>query len=83
MLMSTTRRSFLLGAGAAAAPLIAAPKRRKNVLFIASDDLNTCLSCYGHPVVRTPNIDRIARQVSGSIALTASTRCAARRDRRS
>ena len=58
--MSTTRRSFLLGAGAAAAPLIAAPKRRKNVLFIASDDLNTCLSCYGHPVVRTPNIDRIA-----------------------
>jgi uncharacterized sulfatase len=62
MLMSTTRRSFLLGAGVAAAPLIAAPKRRKNVLFIASDDLNTCLSCYGHPVVRTPNIDRIARQ---------------------
>ena len=62
MLMSTTRRSFLLGAGAAAAPLIAVPKRRKNVLFIASDDLNTCLSCYGHPVVRTPNIDRIARQ---------------------
>jgi len=62
VLMSTTRRSFLLGAGAAAAPLIAAPKRRKNVLFIASDDLNTCLSCYAHPVVRTPNIDRIARQ---------------------
>jgi iduronate 2-sulfatase len=62
VLMSTTRRSFLLGVGAAAAPLIAAPKRRKNVLFIASDDLNTCLSCYGHPVVRTPNIDRIARQ---------------------
>jgi hypothetical protein len=39
--MSTTRRSFLLGAGAAAAPVIAAPKQRKNVLFIASDDLNT------------------------------------------
>ncbi len=58
--MLTTRRSFLFGA--ATAPLIAAPRKRRNVLFIASDDLNTCLSCYGHPVVRTPNIDRIARQ---------------------
>lgn len=61
--MSLTRRTLLFGAASAAgAPLIAAPRRRPNVLFIASDDLNTCLSCYGHPVVRTPNIDRIARQ---------------------
>src|SRR3954468_21040367 len=61
--MSTTRRSFLFGGAAGmAAPLIAAPRKRTNVLFVASDDLNNCLSCYGHPVVRTPNIDRIARQ---------------------
>lgn len=33
---------------------------RYNVLFIASDDLNCNLSSYGHPVVKTPNIDRIA-----------------------
>jgi uncharacterized sulfatase len=53
------RRSFL--ASALGAPMIAAPRPRRNLLFIASDDLNTCLSCYGHPLVKTPNIDRIAR----------------------
>jgi arylsulfatase A-like enzyme len=34
--------------------------QRKNVLFIISDDLNNMLSCYGDPIVRTPNIDRLA-----------------------
>jgi uncharacterized sulfatase len=63
MTADSSRRNFLkTGAAALAAPLIAAPRRRRNVLFIASDDLNTCLSCYGHPIVRTPNIDRIARR---------------------
>ncbi|MCA9050244.1 MAG: sulfatase, partial [Planctomycetaceae bacterium] len=29
-------------------------------LFLICDDLNCDLGCYGHPLVRTPNIDRLA-----------------------
>ena len=30
-----------------------------NVILIVSDDLNVDLACYGHEVVKTPNIDRL------------------------
>jgi iduronate 2-sulfatase len=36
------------------------PKR--NVLFIVTDDCNCDLSCFGHSVVKTPNIDRLAKR---------------------
>ena len=33
-----------------------------NVLFIAVDDMNNDLGCYGHPTIRTPNLDRMAAE---------------------
>ena len=49
---------LLFGACASAAPAPAKPKL--NVLFISVDDLNTDVGCYGHPLVKTPNLDRLA-----------------------
>ena len=37
------------------------PRRRKNILFITADQWRgDCLSCVGHPVVKTPNLAQLA-----------------------
>ena len=42
-------------------PAMAADQNQKpNVLFIAVDDLRPEMGCYGNPVVKTPNFDRLA-----------------------
>ncbi len=46
-----------------AAPFLRAQTKRPNILFLLSDDQrHDLLSCAGHPILRTPNIDKLAAQ---------------------
>ena len=68
----TPNRQELLTLAAVAAMLALTPRasfsqqqweRKPNVLFIAIDDLNDWVGYLdGHPDVKTPNIDRLARR---------------------
>ena len=59
LVLITVFVTLAAGIPAAAQP---SPARRPNVLLIMSDDLNNDLGTYGHPIVKTPNIDRLAQR---------------------
>ena len=59
--MSSVIRPVLLLALTLIAPLHAAEKKM-NVLFISVDDMNNDLGCYGHAGMKSPNIDRLAKE---------------------
>jgi arylsulfatase A len=57
-----TRRAFA-GSMAAFCAQAQAPRRRPNFIILFADDMGYGdLGCYGHPQIRTPNIDRLASE---------------------
>ena len=52
--------SVLLGMLLLAGSAFGASAERRNVLLILADDLNNLLGCYGDPLAKTPNLDKLA-----------------------
>jgi len=77
--MSTfSRRTFAAGMVAGAAQSLAGDTRPPNILFICSDQHSgRVMGCNGHPIVKTPHMDRLARMgVHFRNAYTCSPVCA-------
>lgn len=61
------QKGLLLGMGFIAASSCSnnaklAQQKNPNILFIAVDDLRPELGCYGNPLIKSPNIDRLAKE---------------------
>jgi iduronate 2-sulfatase len=55
-------RTGLMAMGGLAFPTSGASPQKPNILFIAVDDMRPELACYGRDWIKSPNIDRLARQ---------------------
>jgi arylsulfatase A len=64
MRSALTRREAMGCLAAAAAPALAQPASRPpNFVILLADDMGCGdLGCYGHPNIRTPNLDRMAAE---------------------
>ena len=65
--MEMNRRRFLHIAAAAtlsgvAASTFCADRKRPNILWLISEDTSPDIGCYGDPLVKTPNIDKLASE---------------------
>ena len=80
------RRDFLsaaslgLGASLLASRGSAASESRPNILWLISEDTSPDFGCYGHPLVHSPNIDRLAAEGTRyNAAFAAAPVCSAAR----
>jgi arylsulfatase A-like enzyme len=55
------RPLLALAVAAALAPAARADEKKLNVLFLMSDDMRPALGCYGHPMVKSPHLDALAK----------------------
>ncbi len=72
--MANTRREFLAGSASLTAGMVlardgsatteeASNARRPNIVLMFADDAGYGdLSCYGHPTIKTPNLDKLAKE---------------------
>jgi arylsulfatase A-like enzyme len=61
-------------------PAAATPPSKPNILWLIAEDFGPALSCYGHPDVQTPNLDRLAAEgVRYTRAYTTAPVCSASR----
>ncbi len=79
--MEVSRRGFLAGGSAlVAARGAAAAVTRPNVLYVIQEDIGPNMACYGEPLIRTPHLDRFAKQaIRFTNAYTCGPVCSASR----